>query len=182
MLCRGWTSHAYLDSESVKIAAEVVSCASLVIVTVLLDALPDFFLHCICRGSIHDHQLRLQPTVRCYCDLQIILKIYLHPQQNAVTPWQYCRFCGLLQFLHLSPIADIGGAAGGISPPRRSPPCAYISSHSLSSLFVSPSLLVPTQIRSHVVGSSPPSFHFYGEKDFSPFFPRRLASNRAYPR
>ena len=57
-------------------------------------------------------------------------------------------------------------------------------------LFVS-SLLVVTQMRGHVAGSSPPlpstvrALHFYGEKTYSSsFLPSRLASNYscAYPR
>ena len=62
------------------------------------------------------------------------------------------------------------------------------SSHLLSSAFYSLSLLVVTQIRGHIAGSSPPlpttvrALHFLSREDFSSFFPRRLASNCAYPR
>ena len=59
----------------------------------------------------------------------------------------------------------------------------------LSSPFCPLSLLVVTQIRGHTAGSSPPLPTHYGSclaflsrEDFSSFFPRRLASNCAYPR
>ena len=48
--------------------------------------------------------------------------------------------------------------------------------------------LVVTQIRGHIAGSSPPlpttvrALHFLSRFYFSSFFPRRLASNCAYPR
>lgn len=75
VLCRAWTSYSYLDSnEDVNTTAVVVSCASLVIFTILLDVQPDFFLHHICRGSIHGPRLRLLSTVY-YCAFSIVLKI-----------------------------------------------------------------------------------------------------------
>ena len=49
------------------------------------------------------------------------------------------------------------------------------------------SLLVATQIRGHIAGSSPPlpttvrTLRLFSREDFSSFFPRRLASNCAYP-
>ena len=58
----------------------------------------------------------------------------------------------------------------------------------LSSPFCSLSLPVVTQIRGHIAGSSPPlpttvrALHFLSQENFSCFFPRRLASNCAYPR
>ena len=61
-------------------------------------------------------------------------------------------------------------------------------SHSLSSPFCSLSLLVVNQTRGHIAGSYPPlpttvhALHFLSREDFSSFFPRRLASNCAYPR
>ena len=46
MLCRGWTSRALLDiRENVNVAALMVSCASMVVVTLLLEALHDVSLH-----------------------------------------------------------------------------------------------------------------------------------------
>ena len=53
--------------------------------------------------------------------------------------------------------------------------------------FFSLSPLVVIQIRGHIVGSSPPSLIwfvpcFFIARNFSSFFPRRLASNCAYPR
>ena len=47
-------------------AAGVVSCVSLVPTTNLLDVLPVFFLHHTCRGSTHDHRLRLLLTTRVF--------------------------------------------------------------------------------------------------------------------
>ena len=54
-------------------------------------------------------------------------------------------------------------------------------------IFYFLSLLVVTQIRGHTAGSSSPPIHygsclaFLSREDFSSFFPRRLASNCAYP-
>ena len=74
----------------------------------------------------------------------------------------------------------------------RGRPVAFFSfffpSPLLSSPFYSLSLLVVTQIRGHMAGSSPPLPHygsclsFLSREDFSSFFRRRLASNCAYPR
>ena len=51
VLCRGGTSHAWLDNdEDVNVPAAVVSCASMVIITNLRDVQPDVFLHYIDRG------------------------------------------------------------------------------------------------------------------------------------
>ena len=67
-------------------------------------------------------------------------------------------------------------------------PCFSSPSHLLSSPFCSLSLLVVTQIRGHIAGSSSPlpatvrALHFLSREDFSSFFPRRLAPNCAYPR
>ena len=64
----------------------------------------------------------------------------------------------------------------------------FFPSHLLSSPFYHLSLLVVTQIRGHVAGSSPPvpttvrALHLLSREDFSSFLPRRLASNCAYPR
>ena len=55
-----------------------------------------------------------------------ILETYLQPQHNALNSLGVLSLLRprlILRFLHLSPIiAGIRGAAGGISPPRRSPP------------------------------------------------------------
>ena len=49
--------------------AAVVSCASLVFITNLLDVLPDFFLHHVCRGSIRVRSLTSPTIIRSlhYC-------------------------------------------------------------------------------------------------------------------
>ena len=82
---------------------------------------------CILFVGLHDHRLRLLPTVHYF--FSIISKIYLQPKHNAVNPLAALSLLRprlILPFLLLSPIAGIRGAAAGISPPRRNPPCIYI--------------------------------------------------------
>ena len=88
---------------------------------------PIFFCIIFCWGSIHDHRLRLLPTVHYF--FSIISKIYLQPQHNAENPLAVLPLLRprlILPFLHLSPIAGIRGAAADICPPQRSPPSIYI--------------------------------------------------------
>ena len=87
-------------------AGVVVSCASLVIMSILLDVLPDLFQRYVCRGWIHDQRLRLLPSFQ-FCVLSIILKIYLQPQHNVVNllaVLSLSRPRHILPFLHLSPM------------------------------------------------------------------------------
>ena len=66
--------------------------------------------------------------------------------------------------------------------------CVRVPSHLLSSPFYSLSLVVETQIRGHVAGSSSPypllvqfsCLAFLSREDFNSLFPRRLAPNCAY--
>ena len=105
----------------------LVSCTvhqSLVNIVLLLNVLWVRVFFRAFLSLIHDHK----PLLRAvhYCVLSIISKMYLQPQPNTANPLKvFCRFCGLglLPFLHISPIAGIGGAAAGICPPRRSLPC-----------------------------------------------------------
>ena len=77
MLCRGWTSHESLDDiEDANVAAAVMSCASLVTISVLLDVLPDGFLLYICRGSVHDHPFLFLPTIHYGVPLHVYAYIY----------------------------------------------------------------------------------------------------------
>ena len=95
------------------------------------------------------------------------------------TPWQYCRifivdFFNLQYISYILGITGMRGAKAGASPPRRNPPCTYIfPSRLLSSPFFSLSLLVVTQIRGRMVGSSlsplrfVPCLAFLSGEDFS---------------
>ena len=83
MLCRGRTSHAYLDdNEDFNVAAEVMSCTSLVIITQILpDVLPDIF--CIFAG------VRYTTSPPTHCELLCSFdnfEIYLQPRQKYHKP------------------------------------------------------------------------------------------------
>ena len=100
---------------------------------------------------------------------------------------EYVR-SGLDLFWHLAHAygSSVGQTVAG-STQSVVPGAFFFRPHVLSSPFFSLSLLVVSQILGHIAGSSPPPHYgsclaFLSREDFSPFFPRRLASNCAYPR
>lgn len=70
------------------------------------------------------------------CRLSVIVLFWIirycisNLKKMTYAPWQSCRLLlqsrFVLQYLHVSPIASILGAAAGISPPRCIPPCNCI--------------------------------------------------------
>lgn len=125
MLCRGWASHAKIDhNENASVAAAVVSWMPLGITTILVDVLPNCFLHYVCWGSISHRPLSLSPIAYYCCVIPIISQICLQPQQNALNPLAVLPLLRprlSLPYLHILRIAGIPGDAASISPPRRSP-------------------------------------------------------------
>ena len=122
--------------------------------------------------------------------LTLFVIVHLPRKINPLAAHSLLCALGFPRFYLSWPLRVCVEPQASVSPPRRSPSSFFLP-HPIYYLrhSFSLSLLVVTQIRGHTAGSSPFLPTTYGSclasfiaRRFSSFFPRRLASTRAYPR